>query len=292
MMNSNKASHSKRSLRGKFTWPPVVVILVVHALAIWALFHFSTVNLVGLLISHFVVGCIGGVIGLHRYFSHKSFQCPKWFEAVLGFLATLNFQNGPITWAMYHRAHHRFSDERGDPHSASEGFFWSHIQWMFYIAPNGFRKNSVSTIDLQQSDWLVFFDKYHLLINVFAPLLFFLVTRDLYLTLWVFPLRTVIMWHSTWLINSYIHSAKFKPTFCHPDDVKNSFLVSALLYGEGWHLNHHRYPGLPRAGLRKYEFDPAYRVLQLFRNLRIIKFRNKKYESIFKGVNYDQTKTR
>lgn len=269
-------SSKKRS--GVFTWRPFFVVISVHILAVIALFYYSIPNLIGFLIAHFLVGCIGGVIGLHRYFSHKSFRCPTWFENLLGFLATLNLQQGPITWSMYHRAHHRFSENQGDPHSAMKGFFWSHIGWLFFLAPNGFRKRTVSVLDLRPSKVLAWLDNNHLLVNIISGGLFLLAAQDLGLFLWVFPLRIVVVWHTTWLINSYVHSA---PLIAGPNTktkIFNSPLVSLLLYGEGWHLNHHRHPGLPRAGLTLSQFDPAFWILLVCRQLGLIEF-NKSYSN-------------
>ncbi|MGE3388348.1 MAG: acyl-CoA desaturase [Bdellovibrionales bacterium] len=265
-----EGAKNKEKWRGRFSWPPVAIVVVVHILALCALPFFSWRNVGAFLISHFLVGCLGTVIGLHRYFSHRSFYCPAWFEILLGFLGTLSFQQGPITWAMYHRAHHRFTENEGDPHSASRGFMWSHMLWLFYIAPNGFRKNSVSVKDLMRSKWLVFFDRHHLLVNIVTPIIFYLATRDLGMTLWVFPLRTVVFWHSTWAVNSYVHRATWREG---PSGIiRNSLLMTLLVYGDGWHFNHHQYPALARAGLLPFQIDPAYWLLLSLKYMKIIRF--------------------
>jgi sn-2 palmitoyl-lipid 9-desaturase len=264
---------SDRKKLGVFVWRPVLTIFFVHILGISAVFFWSWSNLVGFLISHFFVCCIGLVIGAHRYFSHKSFRTNKVFEGILGILATLNLQNGPITWAMYHRAHHRFTDGPGDPHASTNGFFWSHIQWLFYISPNGFRKKSVTVRDLTSSSFLLWLDKNHGLFNVLAACIFFFIVRDWGLFLWVIPFRIMVVWHSTWLINSYVHSAGAS-NVSHFDRVKNSVLASGMTYGEGWHLNHHRYPYLPRAGLQPFQYDPAYWVLVVLRCFGLVQFNN------------------
>lgn len=272
-LNSNKAI---RHSRGKFVWQPVVVVAFIHLLAIYSLNFFSSKNFAGFLVSHFLVGGLGAVIGLHRYFSHHSFRCKKWVEYTLAIFGTLNWQHGPITWAMYHRAHHRFNEGPGDPHSASNGFLWSHFLWLFYLSPNGFRKNFVSIRDLSSDRFLCWIDRHHTSFNIAAIVAFYFATGDLGLTLWVFPARIVAVWHSTWLINSYIHSAKFKPQKQDVRLIKNSWLLSILMYGDGWHRNHHHHPALPRAGLKWFEFDPAFQILRILNWIGIIQFTAKR----------------
>jgi sn-2 palmitoyl-lipid 9-desaturase len=267
----------------KLMLTPVVVIAVVHCLAVFGLFHFSKANLIGFVMAHFLVGCVGGVIGLHRYFAHKSFRCGPAFEALLGVLATLNLQGGLIRWAAHHRAHHRFTEEVGDPHSARHGFLWSHILWLFYLVPNGFKKASIHVKDLSTKPALLFLDRHSLLVNSAVALVFWLVTLDFGLFLWVFPVRIVVMWHTTWLVNSYLHSASF--TGAREPVTKNSVAMSLALYGEGWHSNHHRFPGLPRAGLSPLEVDPAYYVILALKWLGLIRL-----NSSYDGVTFSESK--
>ncbi|EQD61005.1 Delta 9 acyl-lipid fatty acid desaturase, partial [mine drainage metagenome] len=39
------------------------------------------------------------------------------------------------------------------------------------------------------------------------------------------------------------------------DDSRNNFLLALLTFGEGWHNNHHRFPGTARQGFRWWEID-------------------------------------
>src|SRR5258708_23433713 len=64
----------------------------------------------------------------HRYFSHRSYKTSRWFQFVLALGATMTAQKGVLWWAAHHRTHHKFSDERGDLHSAMRDRFWrSHM---------------------------------------------------------------------------------------------------------------------------------------------------------------------
>ncbi|CAL5365014.1 unnamed protein product [Camellia sinensis] len=40
-------------------------------------------------------------------------------------------EGNPIDWVSTHRYHHQFCDSERDPHSPVEGFWFSHISWLF-----------------------------------------------------------------------------------------------------------------------------------------------------------------
>ena len=40
-------------------------------------------------------------------------------------------QGNPIDWVSTHRYHHQFCDSERDPHSPTEGFWFSHMSWLF-----------------------------------------------------------------------------------------------------------------------------------------------------------------
>ena len=88
--------------------------------------------------------------------------------------------------------------------------------------------------------------------------------------MWAVFLRTVLGLHSTWFVNSATHmwgSRRFLTT----DTSTNSFWVAMLTFGEGWHNNHHKYPGAARQGFFWWEIDITYYGLLLLARLRIIR---------------------
>ena len=44
------------------------------------------------------------------------------------------WQGHPIDWVSTHRFHHQFTDSDRDPHSPIEGFWFSHVLWIFDTA--------------------------------------------------------------------------------------------------------------------------------------------------------------
>ena len=79
---------------------------------------------------------------LHRYAAHAAFKCSPVTALFLNLLGSLAHQGGPIWWASAHRAHHKYCDVPGDPHSAlldgTEGafsFFQAHRDVYEEFAP-------------------------------------------------------------------------------------------------------------------------------------------------------------
>jgi len=44
-------------------------------------------------------------------------------------------------------------------------------------------------------------------------------------------------------------------------------LVAFLIFGEGWHNNHHAFPTSARQGLRWYQWDPAWYSIWVLKTL-------------------------
>jgi stearoyl-CoA desaturase (delta-9 desaturase) len=79
---------------------------------------------------------------------------------------------------------------------------------------------------------------------------------------WGFCISTTLLYHGTFCINSLAHvlgKARFKTG----DDSKNSFLLAIITLGEGWHNNHHRYPGSERQGFYWWEVDISHYTLKV-----------------------------
>src|SRR4028118_1919069 len=125
------------STQRRLNWVNIIYMALIHIGALFALFpgNFSwkAVGLVILL--HWVTGGLGITLGWHRLVSHRSFQTPKWLEYFLVFCGALSMQGGPIWWVGLHRHHHLYSDQNVDHHDSGKGFWWSHMQWMFYEVP-------------------------------------------------------------------------------------------------------------------------------------------------------------
>lgn len=91
-----------------------------------------------------ITGGLGLSMSYHRQLSHKSFRCPKVVEYFLAYCGVLAFEGDPIEWSKNHNWHHRYTDTEVDRHTPKDGFWHSHMGWLFdeqlslcRIGPNG-----------------------------------------------------------------------------------------------------------------------------------------------------------
>ena len=70
-------------------------------------------------------------------------------------------------------------------------------------------------------------------------------------------LRLVYVLHVTWLVNSASHMWGYR-NYETTDDSRNLWWVGLLAFGEGWHNNHHAFPGRAAHGHRWWEIDVTY----------------------------------
>jgi stearoyl-CoA desaturase (delta-9 desaturase) len=79
---------------------------------------------------------------------------------------------------------------------------------------------------------------------------------------WGVLVRTVYVWHVTWLVNSAGHSWGYR-NYDTADKSRNNFVVALLTNGEGWHNNHHASPRACSQGHRWWEMDLTFIAVRL-----------------------------
>ncbi len=206
-------------------------------------------------------------VGYHRFFAHRSFRTSRVFRFMLGFLGASAMQNGPIWWASWHRAHHKHSDQPGDPHSPVLGGFWhSHIGWFF---DGSHEVPDLSNVrDLTRVPELRFIEKYNWLpIAVWMTGCYAIAGAAG--ILWGFVIPTIAVLHLTAAVNSLAHTWGTR-RFETSDDSRNNAWLAVLTLGEGWHNNHHFYMSSARQGLMWWELDVSYYTIKVLSLLRIV----------------------
>ena len=215
----------------------------------------------------------------HRYFSHRSFRASRPVQFLMAVLGASAVQRGPLWWAAHHRIHHRHSDQEEDSHSPVQGgFAWSHVLWFMTRIHYDTRLEQVP--DLARYPELRFLDRNDVLVPALLAAALFgwgellqgagVATSGAQLLVWGFCISTIAVSHATFTINSMAHRFG-RQRFPTRDDSRNNLWLALLTLGEGWHNNHHYYPGSARQGFYWYELDLTYYGLQLLARLGLIR---------------------
>jgi stearoyl-CoA desaturase (delta-9 desaturase) len=217
----------------------------------------------------------------HRYFSHRTYRLNRFWQLVAAAFGGTTVQRGPLWWAAHHRYHHRHSDKPTDIHSpARQGFWWSHVGWI--VSRSAFRTRLEEVRDLSRYPELVFLDRFDTLVPVLYAVSMFglgaaleawapgLGTDGWQMLVWGFFVSTVLLFHGTCTINSLSHVFGTRP-YDTGDESRNNPLLALITLGEGWHNNHHYYPGAARQGFRWWEIDITYYVLRALSLVGIVR---------------------
>jgi stearoyl-CoA desaturase (delta-9 desaturase) len=204
--------------------------------------------------------------GTHRYFAHRAFETSRAFQLVLAVVATMASQLGVLWWASQHRIHHRHADTPRDPHARTDGFWWAHLGWFLVHTHDETQWTQIP--DLAKYPELRWLDRNH-----FVPAIALLAVLALvggpFAVIWGYCVSTVVLWHAMFALNSIAHWRGAR-RFATGDESRNHALLAVLTFGEGWHNNHHHYPGSARAGFAWWELDISYCVLRVLAVLGIV----------------------
>jgi stearoyl-CoA desaturase (delta-9 desaturase) len=215
----------------------------------------------------------GVTLGYHRLLTHRGFQTHKWMEYTLAVLGTMSVQGPVIGWVADHRKHHAHTDEEGDPHSphvgqgagiggALKGLFFAHVGWLMVTQGRAERrKYAPDLVEDQGMRWISRHFVAIILTGLALPALVGLLWHGTLAgaataLLWGGLVRTFLLHHVTWSINSICHFMGTR-RFDLEDESRNVFWLALPSLGESWHHNHHAFPRAAVHGMRPYELDPT-----------------------------------
>src|SRR5579862_8251099 len=262
---------------------PPIGILVAMGLLWGVAFHPLDLMLFAVF---YVVCAFGTTIGFHRYFTHRGFETSKPVEGVLAILGCMTMQ-GPLTqWVTDHRKHHAFSDQEGDPHSphagqpdgvfgAVRGFIHAHVGWLF--SNLGMEQGREYGKDLYENKLVRRIDRAYLLWVILTLGLPFLlgyliggsIAAGLEGLVWGGLIRIFAYQHATFSVNSICHMFG-RRDYKSRDESRNNWLVAMLVFGEGWHNNHHAFPTSARHGLKPKQWDLSWLVIRGLERLGLV----------------------
>ncbi len=238
-------------------WTYRIGLPLFHAAAIAGLFTAApTKTALAIGLALYTIRGFGITVGYHRYFTHESFQTSRPVAFLLALFGGLAGQGTASWWVYRHRTHHRYTDRVGDPHSPRiDGFYHAHIGWLFRRSTPEAREGE----RVLRGEW----PRELRILDRWIPVLFLLQGAILFAAggwtflAWGYFIPTMISWHFTFLVNSLCHRMGDRP-FDTQDDSRNNIFFAAIMFGEGWHNNHHAWPKNARLGLRPFQFDLGY----------------------------------
>ncbi len=263
----------------RIDWLRCIPFVLLHAAVLLVFFVGWSWTAVGLAVALYVIRMFSLTAFYHRYFSHRTFKTSRPAQFIFALAGSSCAQRGPLWWASLHRHHHRVSDRPEDPHSPKHhGFLWSHMGW--FMARRNFATRVEHIRDFHRFPELRILDRFDILAPCLGALGVYaagevlaatapgLGTNGAQLLVWSI-VSTVVLFHCTSSINSLGHlfgRRRYETT----DTSRNSFLLSLLALGEGWHNNHHHYQSSARLGHRRWEIDLAWYGLLALSRLGII----------------------
>jgi stearoyl-CoA desaturase (delta-9 desaturase) len=225
----------------------------------------------------FVMVGLGVTLGLHRFFTHRSFSAARWLQVVLAGIGSASGQGHFLRWVFEHRLHHRLEDQPGDPHSpywwGSEplsgwrGFLHAHFLWLLRERP---LPTDAVVGDIARDRALMAIDRASPLIAFAGILLPGVLSVAIWKPgwesfllgcLWGGVVRMFLLAHVTWAVNSVCHIVGSTPPG-YTGRARNNVVIGILAVGEGWHANHHERPRRARHGVEWWQFDLSYLVLK------------------------------
>lgn len=194
---------------------------------------------------YIIVMGFGIIIGYHRLQSHRSFVTSRTSERVLSVIGAIAGQGSPISWVTMHRAHHKFTDREGDPHSPTvHGFLWT-----FFLTPMAEGMGRVAMPrDLFSDKFQVSLHKHYFMIVGVIHLAFLLLFGPHLLV------ATALCWMNSSSINTFGHLIGYR-NYNREDTSTNSHILAFLTLGEGYHNNHHQDPSNYDFAHKGKEFD-------------------------------------
>jgi fatty-acid desaturase len=274
--------------RRHIVWSYAITVGLYHLVALLAVLPwcFSWTGVVLVFVGVFVFGGLGINLCYHRLLTHRGLVCPKWLEHGFAVLGVCSMQDTPARWVAVHRRHHEHSDRQEDPHSPLVNFLWGHVGWMLVenrdlvrlgiyeryakdILRDPFYRRLERTLlypIIVLSSWAVFF-----LGGIAVSLLSGGSAAEaarfgVSLLIWGVFVRTVVVWHITWSVNSAAHLWGYR-NYETDEQSRNNWVVAILTSGEGWHNNHHADPRSARHGHRRSEIDLVFAFIRVLESV-------------------------
>ena len=181
-----------------------------------------------------IIKGIGSEAGAHRYFTHCSFNTTPIKEKVMLWLQTLCGEGSVLTFVGMHRMHHAFSDTEKDPHSPHHKPWYKVMYFIDTLHVQPKLLKGVSNNLHARLQHKIYF-KIHtllLILGIFYPVFY----------AYFVALPILLSVYTNALVNIALHKYGTKLENSR-DESRNSALLNLVLFGAGYHANHHNNAG-------------------------------------------------
>ena len=198
---------------------------------------------------YLLFGGFGTTVGLHRYWTHQTFEMSMFWQRFCTLMGAFNGQGPLFVWIANHEDyHHKYSDTEKDPHSPDKGFFHALVTWTTKSDASSYKELAENPRRLARSlvkykkffedPWNLFVDKWFLAILWGTVALVALI--DWKISLYGIVLAVFYNQIAQGMSNTFGHYrwAGYRNYDTNDNSVNNPFLALFTL-GELNHNNHH-----------------------------------------------------
>jgi stearoyl-CoA desaturase (delta-9 desaturase) len=232
-----------------------------------------TIILFTLIVTHITIVCV--TLYLHRSQAHRGVEFHPAISHFMRFWLWLT--TGMVTkqWVAVHRAHHRYSDEPGDPHSPhvygiGQVFFKGAV--LYHAASKD--TEMVNTYGRGTPDDWIERKLYtpHSRLGIGLCLVFNLaVFGGIGALIWGIQMLWIPFW-AAGVINGVAHWWGYRNGETR-DQSRNISPWGIVVGGEELHNNHHLDPASPRLSRQWWEFDIGWFYIKLLQSLKLAKLK-------------------
>jgi stearoyl-CoA desaturase (delta-9 desaturase) len=257
---------------------------------IYAIYYGLSVSDIVLFAVLYIITGLGVEGGLHRYFTHRSFEASEPLKVLLAVAGSMAAQGPVVFWVANHRLHHAFADTDRDPHSPQpqgpgirgrvQGLWHGHMGWMFHVKKIDWSRH---TRDWLQDHRVMKINAAYftlVLLGIVGPgVIGGLMTQSVHGLiggiLWGGFARIFALDHATWVVNSLGHTIGNRE-FHGRDQSRNIAVLAPPTMGGSWHNNHHARPSLAQTRRHWWQLDLVGEFIRLLdclglaRNVRYV----------------------
>lgn len=244
------------------------LLLIFNHIAIIVGIYFS--SLYWLLLSfvgYLVIGRFGAEIGLHRYFSHKSFKTQPWKEKLMVAASVFVCVGSPLWWVGTHRKHHDISDTIQDPLAPQNRLrVWNIKKWKEKLKNINIEKKYSQDIFRNANIKFVHKHYFKILIGSYV----FLGIIDWHIPVFLISAGSVIEFYLVGITNGLGHEGNKMGyrNFNTNDNSTNITWLNYLTLGSGLHNNHHHMPFSSNLVAKQGEIDLLSKFIDKFLKIK------------------------